>query len=196
MVSNTPPTSAASNSEPSSALATAPAGTKFAYRVRAYDANSRSAWSELLTVTTTPSLDLRAKRGTLRGAGVDGGGTASLRMKFALQPGVATAFDPVADGISFTIAGAGADQVVSVPPGDPGWTSSGAVSVWEDPAPGVLRIVVDSGRRRIKLDAGFLSFDAPQAATTLVRVEMTSGGSRGVSLAPWRRTRSGQYRHP
>jgi len=92
----------------------------------------------------------------------------SLRLKYAFQTGASTAvIDPVADGIAIRIAGAGPDQVSVIAPGDPAWVVTGSVATWQSPTPGVLRVVVNTAKRTIRLDATGLTFDASQAHNTV-----------------------------
>ena len=176
--------------------ATASPGTQYAYRVRSTGANGPSEWSDCRVVLTTPSIDLKLKTSRLSRAGADGTGVVSLRARYAFQPGSATsAIAPDADGISFTISGAGADQTIAIAPGDPGWAVSGGVFTWEDPLPGVLRIVIDTGRRTVRLDASGLTFAAPLPHNR-VRIEMTSGASHAARSADWRGAKTTQFRFP
>ena len=108
---------------------------------------------------------------------------------------MATSLNVAVDGISFTIAGAGADQIVAVPPNDPNWVVTGSVSRWANPVPGGASIVVDTGKRTIRLDASGLTF-APAAAHNAVRIAVTSGAAYGARTADWHGVGSSRYAFP
>ena len=127
---------------------------------------------------------------------MDEGGSAAIQAKYKFQSGSATtSIDPVSDGITLTMTGAGADVVWSVGPFDPGWVVAGNVATWTEPGSGAWRVSVDTAKRTVRLDATGLTLDAPLAQNP-VRVTLRSGGSYGAREAAWRGTSSGKYKYP
>jgi hypothetical protein len=174
---------------------TASPGTRYAYRVRGVTATVQGEFSSHLLVKTTPSLNLTVQAGSLSGAGTDLAGVASLRMKYAVQQGSGLGvIDPVTDGITITIAGAGDDQVVTVPPGDANWGGAGAVKTWLAPEGGA-GVTVNLAKRTLRVDASGLTF-APAQAQNTVRVEVVIGAARGVRTANWRGVGATKYAYP
>lgn len=173
---------------------TASPGTQYAYRVRGVSATGKGAFSECIVVTTTASLDLKVKKSTLSNAGTDDG-AAKINLRYKFQPGSATfAIDPVADGITLTLTGAGEDLVWTVPPADGAWTVAGSASTWNDPA-GTWGIVVDTSKRTVRLDATALTLAVPVAHNP-IRVTLRTGGSYGAREADWRGIPGARYRYP
>jgi hypothetical protein len=174
---------------------TASAGAQYAYRVRGVSANGKGAFSDCLLVTTTASLELKLKKSTLANAGLDGAGTAAIQFKYKFQPGSATfSIDPVADGITLELAGAGDDKTWTVPPGDAAWVITGSVATWSEQA-GTWHVVVDTAKRSVRLDASGLSLPVPLAHNQL-RVTLRTGGSYGARTADWRAISGARYRYP
>jgi hypothetical protein len=175
---------------------TASPGTQYAYRVRGVSATGKGAFSECIVVLTTPSLDLKLRKSALTGAGAAGGGAAAIQTKYKFQTGSATAsIDPVADGVTLTLSGAGDDLVWSVGPADPNWVVAGSVATWTEPGSGAWRVAVDTSRRTVRVDATGLTLAVPLAHNP-VRVALRTGGSYGARNSDWRGTASGKYRYP
>ena len=164
---------------------TASPGTQYAYRVRGVSAAGKGEFSDCILVLTTPSLDLKLRKSVLSGAGVDGSGTASIQLRYKFQQGSATtSIDPVTDGISVTLSGAGADLVWTVPAGDPAWIVNGSVASWTD-AVATRSVIVDTAKRTVRLTAQELSLATPLAHNQL-GLSLTTGGSHGARSADWR----------
>jgi hypothetical protein len=174
---------------------TAAPGTEYAYRVRAVDASRQGEYSDCVLVQTTPSLELRPRKSAIRFAGTDLAGTLAAKWKFSIQEGAAvSAIDPVADGLSLTLSGAGPDISVDIAAGDPTWSTTGAVSTWVSPG-GELRVVVDLARRTVRFEALGLSLAPPLAKNTL-RAALRTGAAYGSQTAVWRGAKGTRYRYP
>ena len=100
-----------------------------------------------------------------------------LKTSYKAQPAApGVPFDPVTDGISFVIQGAGPDIGFAVAPGDLTWVQTGAKSTWSGTFGTIgVTVVADSQRRAVSVTGTGFTFEAPSLSRPPVRIAFVSG---------------------